>query len=83
MGELRAEERWAAALIKDAIGAVVQGHDDGSRNSMYDLQLLRPGQPLAAVEVTAAADSASIELWNLVNDSEERWIDPGCAVAGC
>jgi hypothetical protein len=76
MGELRADERWEAALIENALGGVVQGHDDGSRNSMYDLKLLRPGHPLAAVEETAAADGAFIELWNLVNGSGERWIDP-------
>jgi hypothetical protein len=74
MGQLRAEGRWSAALVENALGAVVGGHDDGSRNGMYDLQLLRPDQPLTAVEVAAATDGASIKLWNLVNGSEEGWI---------
>lgn len=42
---------------------------------MYDLDLLRDGEPFAAMEVTAAADAESIELWNLVNGSGDRWVD--------
>ncbi len=42
---------------------------------MHDLDLVRDGVVFAACEVTAAADAESIELWNLVNGSEERWIE--------
>ncbi len=57
------------------LGVQVVQHDDGSRPSMYDLDLLREGVPFAAMEVTAAADGESIELWNLVNGSDDRWIE--------
>jgi hypothetical protein len=43
---------------------------------MHDLDVYWDGQLHAAIEVTAAADSASIELWKLVNDEGERWVEP-------
>jgi hypothetical protein len=74
---LRGEEQWAAACIAQELqGAEVRQHDDGSTAGMYDLDVYCDGQLLAAVEVTAAADSASIELWKLVNDEGERWVEP-------
>lgn len=78
MTELRGEEQWAAACVAhDLEGAEVRQHDDGSAAGMYDLDVYRDGQLFAAVEVTAAANSAAIELWNLVNDEGKRWIEPG------
>lgn len=77
MPEMRGEELWVAACVEAALpGVRVAQHDDGSRPSMYDLDLLRDGVPFAAMEVTAAADAESIELWNLVNGSNERWTEP-------
>ncbi|MGZ4499074.1 MAG: hypothetical protein ACXVXD_01435 [Nocardioidaceae bacterium] len=56
-------------------GVKVMQHDDGSRPRMHDFDLVRDGVVFAACEVTAAADAESIELWNLVNGSGERWIE--------
>lgn len=77
---LRGEERFAAACIQAALpGVQVEQHDDGSKPSMHDLALVRDGHVFAAVEVTAAADQASIELWNLVNGTNARWIERSLA----
>lgn len=46
------------------------------RDGMHDLDILVPGGSTAAVEVTAAADADSIQLWRLVNGRDERWIVP-------
>ena len=74
----RGEERWVAACIEAALPRVaVKPNDDGSRPGMYDLDLLRDGTSFGACEVTAAADAASIELWNLVNGRSERWVETG------
>lgn len=65
-----------AACVEAALSGVrVVQNDDGSAQSMYDLKLVRDGVLFAAMEVTAAADSESIEVWNLVNGSEDRWIE--------
>lgn len=76
MPEMRTEELWVGACMEAALpGVKVVQHDDGSRPRMYDLDLVRGGAVFAACEVTAAADAESIELWNLVNGSNERWIE--------
>lgn len=76
MPEMRGEELWVAAILEAALaGAKVEQHDDGSRPSMYDLDLVRAGQPFGACEITAAADAESIELWNIINGGGERWIE--------
>lgn len=72
----RHEEVYAAACIESALPATrVRQHDDGSQPSMYDFSLMREGRQVGACEVTAVADAAAIELWNLVNGSEETWTD--------
>lgn len=76
MPGLRGEELWVGACVEAALpGVRVVQHDDGSESGMYDLDLLHNGGQFAAMEVTAAADAESIELWNLVNGSENRWIE--------
>jgi hypothetical protein len=77
MRELRQEEQWAQEVIGRVLSATAEQHDDGSLPGMHDLTILRPGRPPAAVEITAAADSASIELWQLVNGSHKRWLVEG------
>jgi hypothetical protein len=73
---MRGEEAWVGACIEAALpGVKVVQHDDGSRSSMHDLTLYSDGVPFGACEVTAAADARSIELWNLINGSDERWIE--------
>lgn len=77
MAKLRNEELWVGACVEAALpGVQARQHDDGSRSSMYDLDLVRDGVPFAAMEVTAAADADSIELWNLLNGSESWWVEP-------
>jgi len=77
MPDMRGEEQWVGACIEAALAGVkVEQHDDGSRPSMYDLDLMRGGEPFGACEVTAAADAESIELWNIINGGDERWIAP-------
>ncbi len=78
MGELRGEEQWVAAVIGATLGLEVEQYDDGSQPGMHDLNIKGP-DGAAAVEVTAAADSDSIQLWKLVNGKDERWIVPALA----
>jgi len=76
MKALRAEEEWARDIISQTLSLPVEQHDDGSSNGMHDLWILHGNAPLAAVEVTAAADPESMKLWRLVN-SGDRWIVDG------
>lgn len=77
MSGLRGEEQWAVSMIEAALdGVTVRQHDDGSQPGMYDLTIAYEDGRRAAVEVTAAADAASLELWNLVNGGPGRWIEP-------
>ncbi|NYJ73644.1 hypothetical protein [Allobranchiibius huperziae] len=80
MPKLRDEEMWVAACVENALlGVHVRQHDDGAQPSMYDLDLVRNDVVFGAMEVTAAADAASIEFWNLVNGSNNRWVDSDLA----
>ena len=60
-------------MIEAAVGAPVRQHDDGSWPAMHDLDIIRPDGVTGVVEVTAAADPAAIEQWNLMNGGG-RWI---------
>src|SRR5699024_10000289 len=70
------EEKVVAATIAATLGRRVVQHDDGSRPGMHDLDILDEGAEPDALEVTAAADPESIQLWKLVNGRSDRWIDP-------
>jgi len=72
MTELRGEEKVAAATIVKTLSLTVEQHDDGSQPGMHDLSIVTADGSLAAVEVTAAADPDSIQLWKLVNRRDER-----------
>ena len=74
--QLRPEEEWVRAIISKALAAQVVQHDDGSKPRMHDLDILYADGQAAAVEVTAAADPAAIELWNLMNGRGQRWVVP-------
>lgn len=76
MTELRGEEKAVAATIATTLGLKVEQHDDGRHPGMHDLNIIAQDGSLAAVEVTAAADPDSIELWKLVNGRDERWTVP-------
>lgn len=77
MAKDRVEELWAAAWIEAALpGVAARQHDDGSRASMHDLDLFRGADRFGACEITSVADPEGIALWKLVNDRDERWIEP-------
>lgn len=76
MKALRPEEEWARDIIRHTLSVPVEQHDDNSRDGMHDLWIVYPDRPAAAVEVTAAADSESIQLSKLIN-TKGRWIVPG------
>jgi len=71
MTELRVEEKVVAATITTTLGLKVEQHDDGQQPSMHDLNIISVDGRPAAVEVTAAADPDSIQLWQLVNGRGE------------
>jgi hypothetical protein len=73
MRNLRTEEEWARATMSRTLGVQVKQHDDGSRPGMHDLVIEYLDRPSASVEVTAAVDSESLELWQLMNGKEGRW----------
>lgn len=77
--ELRGEEQWARTIIHDALAVPVEQHDDGSAPGMYDLDVMYPDRPWAAVEIVAAADAESIQTWKLMNGRGEgrRWVVDG------
>ncbi|SIN14464.1 hypothetical protein [Micromonospora cremea] len=76
MTGLRDEEQWVKACVEGALpGVEVKQHDDNSRGSMHDLDLIRGGWRFGAVEVTAAADGESIALWKLMYRPGQRWIE--------
>ncbi|MGH7931108.1 MAG: hypothetical protein ACREQV_25325 [Candidatus Binatia bacterium] len=70
------EEVWAEAIVRAHLGLEVTPYDDGSVDGMYDLTVTLPDGSHAAVEVTSAADSDSIETWNLMNGRGEVWRFP-------
>lgn len=76
MTELRDEEKVVAATIMTTLGLKVEQHDDGKQPGMHDLNIVTADGSPSAVEVTAAADPDSIQLWKLVNGRDERWIVP-------
>jgi len=76
MTELRGEEKVVAATIMTTLGLKVEQHDDGTQPGMHDLDIITVDGSPAAVEVTAAADPDSIQLWELVNGRDERWTVP-------
>lgn len=63
-------------MIAAATGLQVVQHDDGSADGMHDLDLFKGQRRIGAIEVTAAADSEPIALWNLMNGRGDRWIEP-------
>ncbi|MFI1311629.1 hypothetical protein ACH4TS_15905 [Streptomyces albidoflavus] len=74
MQRARSEEQWVRAWLQQALPNVeVLCHDDGSRPGMHDFDLVREGHRFAALEVTAATDASSFELWKLIN-AGDRWI---------
>lgn len=75
MPGLRREEDWARQIVAAALEADVVQFDDGTEDGMYDLAIRHGDGTEAAMEVTAAAEGASIALWKLVNGGDDRWIE--------
>jgi hypothetical protein len=78
MPSLRVDEEWVRQVMEAELGRPVAQHDDGSRPGMHDLDVFNGEGRRAAVEVTAAVDPASTELWNIVN-GRGRWLEPDLA----
>ena len=70
--ELRDEEKVVAATITTTLGLRVEQHDDGRQPGLHDLNIISVDGSPGAVEVTAAADPDSIQLWKLVNGRGEQ-----------
>jgi hypothetical protein len=72
-----AAEAWVALNLEAAlVDVVVRVHDDGSTDGMHDLDLVHDGRVFGGCEVTAAADEATIEFWNLANGRrQDRWTE--------
>jgi hypothetical protein len=75
---LRPEEEWARSFLANALGVSVVAYDDNSRPGMFDLQIAYRDREPGAVEVAAAADPASLALWNELQPAG-RWIEPDLA----
>jgi hypothetical protein len=69
---LRNNEEWVRQTLDSTLGVPVEQNDDGSQPGLHDLNIVYPNGPHAAVEVTAAVDAASTELWNIAY-REGRW----------
>jgi hypothetical protein len=78
MPKIRADEEWVRGVVASTLETRVEQYDDGSRPGMHDLRIVR-GDGDEALEVTAAADPAAIQLWKLLNGAERRWIVPTLA----
>jgi hypothetical protein len=74
----RLEERWAASLMSADLGVPVTVHDDGRRESMYDLTIRYLDRSPGAGEVTTVTDGPSVALWKLINPPQ-RWCEPQLA----
>lgn len=61
---LRIEEVVAARFLEEAYGAPVEAHDDGSRDSMFDLKADLPSGNTLAVEVVRLVKGQWMALWN-------------------
>jgi len=75
MKALKSEEEWARTIISQTLSVPVEQHDDGSEDGMHDLWIKHLDRPDAAVEITAAADPASIALAKLTTTGG-RWVVP-------
>ncbi len=78
MARDRWEEILAARCIAAELGVKVAVHDDGSADSMHDLNIAYTDRAAGAVEVTTAADPDCIALGRFVFGGE-RWIEAGLA----
>jgi hypothetical protein len=76
---VRPEEELARRCIGAALdGVEVVHHDDQSQDGMYDLEIRRRGDQVAAVEVTQVLDAQPAVAWKMLNSSG-RWIEPALA----
>ena len=65
-------------VMEADLGVPVEQHDDGSKPGMHDLDVIWGEGQRASVEVTAAVDADSTELWNIVN-GQGRWVESDLA----
>ncbi|MBB5130839.1 hypothetical protein HNP84_000527 [Thermocatellispora tengchongensis] len=62
--QLSPTEELARASIEQTLGVPVVQHDDQSRTSMHDLQIIYPDRPPAPVEVTSDVDGEALGTLN-------------------
>jgi hypothetical protein len=61
------DELYATAVLAAALGAVVTPHDDGSRQSMFDLVITYPGGRKACAEVVSTRNRQTMAQAHAVN----------------
>src|SRR5438445_10686731 len=65
-------------MVSRPLADNVEQPDDGSPQAMQDLTIRYPTRAAAAVEISAAAASESVQLWKLMNDNQGgRWCVEG------
>ncbi len=67
-----AKEELERRMAEKALGQRVVIHDDGSRNSMYDLRVGPADAPELAIECVGAIDPIRAETWK-VGLSKGAW----------
>lgn len=79
---MRPEEEFARIVIARELGRSVEPHDDGSRDSMFDLRVGPKEAPEVAIECTGAVNRKFVESWKagphkgsfLLDGIENDWI---------
>jgi hypothetical protein len=80
---LRPEEQRAGEILLELTGAdEIEPRDVGGATGMYDFDVVKDGALLASVEVTIAADKASLRTWNEKTLRRHRRCD-GLSLAWC
>lgn len=64
----KVEERVAREIMTEALGVVVENHDDGSRDAMFDFQFTMPNGRRGAAEMTSITDYAAREWESLAKE---------------
>lgn len=77
MADPSREERWAAAAVAAATGAVAEHYDGSGRQRAVDFVLRFPDGRTGALEVTSHAEPGTRELASLLRGAGFEWPNPG------
>lgn len=72
---MRPEEEFARLVISKELGRSVEHHDDGSRDSMFDLRVGPQEAPEVAIECTGAVNQKFVESWKAGPDKGSFVLD--------